>query len=418
MGFTSIIKSENHIRFEYLLGCFSFFLPLFPSILPATIILLFIHQLIFFNKNIKKSNLKLFFLLSSLYILYLLGLLYTQNYSYAFKDLETKLALLIFPLLFLISPRINEHSRDSILKLFIWGCIASIALNTIMSFYFLIIEKNEISNGIHNDNFGIYFFLKDRVSHFLHPSYLSMYLLFAFCIVFYFYEIKKTISKFYALILLLLLSTFILLLASKAGILLLFIFSIYLFAYYIFIKKIFLIPVIGISILIAAFTMLHNFVPEFGQRIDSSIKAISANNDSNNNPESSFARLRIWSACISIIKEHAVVGVGTGDVKDVLLNKYAELGMNNELDKKYNAHNQFLQTFIALGIAGFLSLCLLLLAPIKSALRNKDYVLIFFLVIFSINILFESMLEVQAGVLFFAFFLSLLMFTKPTLRND
>jgi O-antigen ligase len=124
----------------------------------------------------------------------------------------------------------------------------------------------------------------------------------------------------------------------------------------------------------------------------------------NQSPESTAERVAIWKASAEIIRDHWLLGVGTGDVKDALYGKYAEKRMNAALKKKLNSHCQYLQTFIALGVAGFLFLVLMLLLPGIRAIQMKDNTYLIFLGIFAFNILVESMFEIQAGVVFYAFF--------------
>ena len=68
------------------------------------------------------------------------------------------------------------------------------------------------------------------------------------------------------------------------------------------------------------------------------------------------------------------------------------------------------ETFVTLGVFGFSLMAALLLIPLFRALRKGEYLYVSFLLIFAINILFESMLESQAGVIFYAFF-NVLFFT-------
>jgi O-antigen ligase len=75
-----------------------------------------------------------------------------------------------------------------------------------------------------------------------------------------------------------------------------------------------------------------------------------------------------------------------------------------------NAHNQYLQTYIALGIPGILLLMILLAFPGWIAFRRIHFVYFCFLAVFAFNILVESMLEVQAGVIYYAFFNALFFF--------
>lgn len=119
---------------------------------------------------------------------------------------------------------------------------------------------------------------------------------------------------------------------------------------------------------------------------------------------STSARLHVWSAAWSLIQEAPVTGYGTGDVKDVLLKRYAERGLISAVEKKLNAHNQFLQSWVALGLSGVL----LLLAMLAGATWRfrRDPLFAGFLLLTFFNFLVESMLEIQAGVVFWALFYS------------
>jgi O-antigen ligase len=96
--------------------------------------------------------------------------------------------------------------------------------------------------------------------------------------------------------------------------------------------------------------------------------------------------------------------VGTGDVKDHLLEKYREKQLYNALGLELNAHNQYLQTMLALGIIGLLILLLNIVLPALYGMEMKHYLYLIFLILVAFNFLFESMLETQAGVVFYAFF--------------
>jgi len=123
-----------------------------------------------------------------------------------------------------------------------------------------------------------------------------------------------------------------------------------------------------------------------------------------NSTEGSNERLSAWVSSLSLIREHPVLGVGTGDVKDELLATYGRNHYMTTLTKKLNSHNQYLQTYLSTGIAGFLTLAAMLAAPAFLAFRRKRYLYLSFILLFALNLLFESMLETQAGVVFYAFF--------------
>jgi len=119
------------------------------------------------------------------------------------------------------------------------------------------------------------------------------------------------------------------------------------------------------------------------------------------------SRIAIWKHASKIISKHYLIGVGTGDVKDALKSEYDKQTVSEFGEKKLNAHNQYLQTFIALGLPGLLILLSLLSVIVYFTYRHKMLDGTLFTTIISFNMLFESMLETQAGVVFIAFFLML-----------
>ncbi|MBP8067672.1 MAG: hypothetical protein KAY27_03835 [Pedobacter sp.] len=65
-------------------------------------------------KKLKES--KIFWVLISLFLLHLLGLLYTSNFEYALKDLKIKLPIFFLPIVFIASPSLSVKEFRSILK--------------------------------------------------------------------------------------------------------------------------------------------------------------------------------------------------------------------------------------------------------------------------------------------------------------
>lgn len=124
-------------------------------------------------------------------------------------------------------------------------------------------------------------------------------------------------------------------------------------------------------------------------------------------------RLEYWKAGSGIWAEHFFFGVGTGDPL-VEFRKYYEAHQSTLNDEwRLRSHNQFLAMAVSMGLAGLLIFIVsLLLPPIqKKKFRNYFYFCFFSIVVLSF--LNEDTLETQAGVTFFAFFNSLLLFSDP-----
>ena len=159
------------------------------------------------------------------------------------------------------------------------------------------------------------------------------------------------------------------------------------------------------TILAASFVILFVSFPVSAQRFEETKAAIEQTDiNAEEIASSSGERLLIWWYSFEITNDNLLFGVGTGDVKDKLLDKYREKQMYNALGLKLNAHNQYLETTLALGVIGLIVLLLILVLPAMYGMERKHYLLLIFLILIAFNFLFESMLETQAGVVFYAFF--------------
>jgi len=129
-------------------------------------------------------------------------------------------------------------------------------------------------------------------------------------------------------------------------------------------------------------------------------------------------RFEYWKAAISIVKQHPILGVGTGDVKTAFSDSYQS--MNSSLDKRWRlrSHNQFLAITVGLGIVGLFWFLITLLYPLFKEKKMLNYFyIVFFLTVF-ISFFSEDTLETQPGVTFYAFFNCLLLFLMPVRSND
>src|ERR1039457_1655254 len=128
--------SSRHIIHNriYYYGCiaFVFFLPVYGKIIPPIIGIMVLNWLIDgrFIKTIplifRQQKRFLVFSFSLIYVLYMIGMVYSHNFQYGWFDLEVKFSLLVFPLLFstLDEAALNRAKINSIFKLFVLGCFA------------------------------------------------------------------------------------------------------------------------------------------------------------------------------------------------------------------------------------------------------------------------------------------------------
>ncbi len=132
----------------------------------------------------------------------------------------------------------------------------------------------------------------------------------------------------------------------------------------------------------------------------------------------------LWIAALENIQERPFLGSGTGGADQHMHEKLMDdtalfwngTGTYTLSEKIYNCHNVFIQHWVANGIIG---LILVLSFFIVAFARYKRYAIpLAFLLICFFSFSTESMLERQAGVLFFTFFYSFFFMMKTVRKDD
>jgi len=345
------------------------------------------------------------------YLLYLAGLLYSDNMVYGEFDITVKLSMGIFPLLFAtFEPEVYRIIRVRYLFFsYVAGCLFAALLCTyVASNWFL-------ATG--NPKYMYYSYIS--LVH--HTSYFSMFLGFAVILVMaWFTENVFTMSRWQLTGITLLMIYFtlmIVLISSKMGMIsLLVIYLMYAVLLY-FSKRKRKATFYPVSLAVTMVVMML-LSPATMLRVKTTAGAMG--NLQNVDPdasESTAERILIWRSSLNIIRDHPFFGVGTGNVKDALLDEYETSGIKYAYTKRLDAHNQYLQTTLSIGLVGLAILLTMLAWPALLAFLRKDFIYLFFIILFSMNILVESMLENQAGVVFYAFFNALLFWYLPDEKN-
>jgi O-antigen ligase len=415
-------KLANQLYY-YLFLILAAVMPVHGRLVPPVISLIGLIWILEFNfitkyKRVRESKKRKFLLLFGvLYLLYVVGTIYSDQLSGmegAYFDLEVKLSLLVFPLLFstIDFSAFKKDFYSKLLKAFVVGCLLSTLFLTNSA------VLNYFKQG--DSNLLYYTFL----SQMHHPSYLAMYVSFAIAIVISKLIVNnpKVLSKwFFGVVLILVFQVFIVMLSSKAGIIGLVIIYILAVLFSIFLGKKTLVraSMLSVVLIITFFITLMSF-PYAGNRLSSAKEVVASSEAINvNAEEGTAARLLIWETSLEIIKENFLFGVGTGDVKQSLMEKYEERGITKAFKDHLNSHDQYLQTFIAIGVLGFLALLAGLFLPAMMAIRNKNMLYVLFIALISFHLLVESMFERQAGVVFYGFInVVLFYFANPEQGSD
>lgn len=123
-------------------------------------------------------------------------------------------------------------------------------------------------------------------------------------------------------------------------------------------------------------------------------------------------RFELWKNSIKIIKEHPILGVGTGDCREALSQKLHSINSPIK-ENNMKSHNQYLTFLMSFGIVGFIILCISIFYTL-SKIKFKTPIFKVFLFILFVSMLTEDTLGQQDGVTLFAFFYCYFLFLyKP-----
>ncbi|MCK5764639.1 MAG: O-antigen ligase family protein [Bacteroidales bacterium] len=141
---------ENVRKF---IGRYPFYILIF-IIIPAAIYWTYESLVQIFKKFLRKENLPAIVFLS-LFILHLIGLLFTVDFDYALKDLRVKLPLFVLPIVLTVSKPLNRRQFHSLMLFFVGAVLAGTLISTYILFTQDINNLREISIFISHIRFSL-----------------------------------------------------------------------------------------------------------------------------------------------------------------------------------------------------------------------------------------------------------------------
>lgn len=366
------------------------------------------------------------------YLLHLMGLTYSTDFNYAALDLGIKLPLLIVPFMLGTLPEELLHAkhRKDILWSFLGGVITLTLFCFIQALYNIFIKDIPYTQSL----------FYNHLSPWIHVAYISMYTCLALLVLFFrgkqLFSPQKQWLRYILFIYFILFITFA---DTRAGVFSLCIVLGGSFIHFLITTKRVL-QGFGLLIgLLLIFFTLRTVLPGFGDRSAVAMEYIITKQQvqrTSHAPETEKHqqyqhRLDILTQTGDVItittrdntrnfaealwKEHPVCGVGTGDFKHDLEQKYKDAHIFDYTGENYvNAHQQYFQTGATLGTIGFISLLSVLLLPLIYSIKRRHWTAVLFFLIYTFNLGFESMIERQMGVHILCFAYLIYMFPSKT----
>jgi O-antigen ligase len=122
-------------------------------------------------------------------------------------------------------------------------------------------------------------------------------------------------------------------------------------------------------------------------------------------------RLARWHLVAGVIKQHPIIGHGSGSETTLLHDEFYKAKMYSSFLARLNSHNQYLSFLVKSGIWGFLIYVVTLTYGFRIAFKSKDVVFISFLLVIAIVSLSENVLDADKGVMFYSLFFSFFLFS-------
>ena len=365
-------------------------------------------------KNYSFNNLTNFHLL--FYPLYfsilIFTLIYTEDLKEGMKLVLRSSALVFFPIIFLFIHS-DYFKVKRIFQFLSIGLLITFFINVFIafkkSFFFndegIIIFDTSLARGYsfyESFSHGGNHFIGGEFSYFMHPSYLSLYII---STILFSISGRNFSKKIFFLIGVL--SLYLFLLSARAAFLIIIISPLFFILKKKFRKKVILFLafyIVGILFLIINPRILNIY--------DRLQDFVEKNNF--NYVTSEQARLLTWKTSFTLILEAPVFGYGIGDAKEKLVKKFRTNNYKYNYDHKFNAHNQLLESFLQSGSIGALVLFTIFITTFMKLNYPIEFLLLFTIIIF---MSFESMLVRYHGIIFFSIIMPLLS-TKTMFYNS
>jgi O-antigen ligase len=309
------------------------------------------------------------------------GVFTVSDFSAMLSDLRIKLPFVLFPLIFsLIKVDLKKMQYA-----FIAGNLIAV----------MVCFSNALAYWFFQDTTAYFFYI--NFSYFMHPSYFSMYLLLA--VIFAWDELINKNTFFVKWLMINVLIVFvgaILLLSSRTAVVIT-----PLLIGFLIIKSVLKRKQVVLSVIIAVLMTGGSWYLIQQNKISNRLSVSNLLNLKQN------IRYRVWQSSAKVFLQNPILGTTSGDVKAQLQQQFEKDNIPQAVKRHYNTHNQFLQILVANGIVGMILMLMHWIFFLKEQITRKKLNAVVFLLLTFVFMTTESVLERQAGAMFYAFFIAI-----------
>jgi O-antigen ligase len=387
--------------------------PQFNSVLIAPLLLLFFIDTHLITR-LKAAFSQRFVWLNFIFVaLVAVGLLYTQDVHGGTNTFVRKLTLLIFPIIFCSHLFFNQRSVALLMNFFCISCLGALLyceVNGVIKYF----EQNG------NMHWLIYELLASPI---MHPGYFSNF----YCVAVWWLvqpwlrgQQQGDFTTTMRVVLLIVFIIFIGLLTSKTAFLTLVAFT-GIFLLIVLTQKLSLrhkiiAAVSSLSAIIIVLLIVKFFL--WARFTGGGMEAIT-NPDANPRFDNSVgSRAIAVREGFNLVLQQPFFGHGTGMANPVLLQRLNDKKFTDLVAHDMHTHNQVIHTMLDVGFVGIAALLALGIYAFLFFKKYKNYFGIGIVALAAINFVTDDMLEIQAGVVPFAFFTAMAFSYQVALNKD
>jgi len=366
-----------------------------------------LHVIIQFKKtNISAVSWSSIVILQSVFFITIGSTIYATNKSAAMVEWGRQVTVLLFPLIFHISGFDFKKHIHSLLSIFSIVCVI-----TVLYLYFDALHTIRFYKLPYSTLFGQAFINHNFSGPIdMHATFLSMQLGIALVhlIVQMVTGFKLKLRRLYLVGSIILLAGIVQLCSKSVFVCLLLAINVVIpmFLLHGSKRRNYLLATCGLYIFIIGFFFTST---TFRARYIGDLKTDLTEKNVNQTAESRLSR---WQVAAGLIKQSPVIGHGAGSEVDLLQEKFFEKKYYNSFLHQLNAHNQYLSFLIKSGIWGLVIYLFTLFWGFKQALQSRNVLFITFMMLIAIVSMSENLLDVDKGIIFYAFFFSLFVFAN------
>ena len=348
------------------------------------------------NPVLDRSARMPFYAMTAFVVWYAVSLLWTDNLSEGYEMAATKGSMALASIIFLCSDM--RHITRRQLRLILY--LASLSLVCLFLVRLGINIRRVITEPettwVSRMTFGF-----DKRHH----SYISFYIIVALWGLCYeqihSWHQMSSWCRCGIVALVVLLSAYLVVINSRAGVLFLLI-SLFLMAgYVIYLRRRWFKPVVSLLCALSVAVGVHYALPKTQNRVQqTSLTSAAASQGTTEQASRKDKRLPIWQASLRLASDNWLLGVGVGDRFDSLVPLFNELGDQESIDRRKNCHCQPLDTLVSVGIIGLIVLLSLFVSLIVASVRQRNWLLFVFTLCLGFNCLFETLFDRQMALFF------------------